>query len=89
MKSYDNNLGAIIKHARREHNLTQEQLAEKVGIGSRHLMAIENEGKAPSFEVLFNLIRVLEIFPDAIFYPDEKPKDGQFDHLGANCVVIQ
>jgi transcriptional regulator with XRE-family HTH domain len=81
IKSYDSNLGAIIKHSRKAHDLTQEQLAERVGIGSRHLMAIENEGKAPSFEVLFKLIRILKISPDVIFYPDGKPEDSQFDYL--------
>jgi transcriptional regulator with XRE-family HTH domain len=81
IESYGSNLGAIIKHSRKAHDLTQEQLAEKVGIGSRHLMAIENEGKAPSFEVLFKLIRILEISPDSIFYPDGKPEDKQFDRL--------
>jgi transcriptional regulator with XRE-family HTH domain len=75
------NLGAIIKHSRQAHDLTQEQLAEQVGVGSRHLMAIENEGKTPSFEVLFKLIRILEISPDAIFYPDGKPEDKRFDRL--------
>jgi hypothetical protein len=44
-------------------------------------MAIKNEGKAPSFEVLFKLIRILEISPDAIFYPDGKPEDKRFDRL--------
>ena len=49
-------LGVVIKNARINKQFTQEQLAEKIGIGSRHIMAIENEGKHPSYEVLYNLI---------------------------------
>jgi transcriptional regulator with XRE-family HTH domain len=76
-----NNLGSIVKHARTARGLTQEQLAELLGIGARHLMAIENEGKHPSYDVLFRLIRILEISPDAIFYPDGRPEDARFDHI--------
>jgi transcriptional regulator with XRE-family HTH domain len=77
----NNNLGSIVKHARTARNLTQEQLAELLGIGARHLMAIENEGKHPSYDVLFRLIRILEISSDAIFYPDGKPNDTRFDYI--------
>jgi transcriptional regulator with XRE-family HTH domain len=62
-------LGAVIKTARLNKGLTQEQLAEKVGIGARHIMGIENEGKYPSYEVLSNLIQVLDISADLIFRP--------------------
>jgi transcriptional regulator with XRE-family HTH domain len=62
-------LGAVIKNARLNKQLTQEQLAEKVGIGPRHIMAIENEGKHPSYEVLYKLIQILDISADSIFRP--------------------
>jgi len=62
-------LGAVIKNARLNKQFTQEQLAEKIGIGPRHIMAIENEGKHPSYEVLSNLIQVLDISADSIFRP--------------------
>jgi transcriptional regulator with XRE-family HTH domain len=62
-------LGAVIKNARLNKEFTQEQLAEKIGIGPRHIMAIENEGKHPSYEVLCNLIQILDISADLIFRP--------------------
>jgi transcriptional regulator with XRE-family HTH domain len=62
-------LGAVIKNARLGKQFTQEQLAEKIGVGPRHVMAIENEGKRPSYEVLYNLIHVLDITADFIFRP--------------------
>jgi hypothetical protein len=44
-------------------------------------MAIENEGKTPSFDVLAKLIHELELPPDAIFYPDGKPGDSEIEHI--------
>lgn len=58
-----------IKEARQAANLTQEELAEQVGITTRYIMAIENENKQPSMKVLFNLVRTLKIPADMIFSP--------------------
>ena len=69
MRSASSNLGAAIKVARLNKQFTQEQLAEKIGVGLRHIMAIENEGKHPSYEVLYKLIHVLDISADSIFRP--------------------
>jgi len=74
-------LGAIIKNARIERGLTQESLAEKVDIGARHLMSIENEGRAPSFRVLYGLIRELNISADTIFYPEKPSEDLMLNEI--------
>jgi transcriptional regulator with XRE-family HTH domain len=66
-----NSLGTIIKEARIKKGITQEALAEKVGVGSRHLMGIENEGSHPSYTLLYHLIRELCIQPDVIFFPEK------------------
>jgi len=63
-------LGAIIKSARQEKQLTREQLAELLGVSSRHLGAIENEHQKPSYELLFRIVRELTIPADTIFYPE-------------------
>ena len=42
---------------------------------------IENEGKKPSFEILYNLIRELAITPDSIFYPERSDKDSEVENL--------
>jgi transcriptional regulator with XRE-family HTH domain len=76
-----NRLGTLIKTARTNKGLTQEQLAEKIGIGARHLMGIENEGKSPSFEVLYSLIRELNISADSIFYPESDACDTKLAYL--------
>lgn len=58
-----------------------EALAEKVGITERYLYRIENEGKYPSYEVLYKIIRELAINPDLIFYPEKPSKDSEVEDL--------
>jgi len=74
-------LGAIVKTARMEKGLTQEKLAERVDVGLRHISGIENEGHNPSFEVLYHLIRELNIPADMIFYPEKSSIDPKTEEL--------
>lgn len=68
--SFDNTqkyieLGYNIAYYRKHMGLTQEELAERVGISRQHLGAIEAPKlcRAMSMELLFNLAQVLEIEP--------------------------
>lgn len=54
-------LGEIIKNARMKADITVEDLAAKVGVGERFIYRIENEGKKPSYDILYKLIRELSI----------------------------
>lgn len=76
-------MAIFIKDARQKSDLTMEELAFRVGITERYLYRIENEGKKPSYEVLYKLIRELSIVPDLIFYPDkpQKDKDAEIENL--------
>lgn len=77
-------MGLILKEARLEAKLTQDEVAERVGITTRYLMAIENEGKCPALDVWFRLIRTLHISADAIVYPEnaaEKETDEQLLYM--------
>lgn len=74
-------LGTVIKAARQRSEITMESLAEKVGITERYLYRIENEGKCPSFEVLYKIVRELAILPDLIFYPEKPAKDSEIEDL--------
>lgn len=60
-------LGDIIKAAQQKAGITNEELAAKVGVSERYIYRIENEGKKPSFDVLYKLIRELSIVSDSIF----------------------
>ncbi len=74
-------LGQVIKKARKQHNLTIEALAEKIGVSERYLYRIENEGKKPSFDVLYSLVRTLSISSDSIFYPEKPSKESEIEDL--------
>ena len=74
-------LGDIIKSAREKADITIEALAYRAGITERYLYRIENEGKKPSFDVLYKLIRELSISPDLIFYPEKPSKDSEVENL--------
>lgn len=54
-------LGEVVKNARQKSNLTMEELADRLQVSPRYLYRIENEGKKPSYDVLFTLIRELSI----------------------------
>lgn len=58
-------LGCAISYYRKRKGLTQEQLAESIGISRQHMGAIEapNMVRAVSLDVLFNIARVLEMEP--------------------------
>jgi transcriptional regulator with XRE-family HTH domain len=63
-------LGVTIKDAREKKHLTQKQLTKRLSISTRHLISIENGRKKPSYNLLYLIIRELEIQPDTIFYPE-------------------
>ena len=81
VREIPNNLGEIIKKSRKKAGITIEALANKLEITERYLYRIENEGKKPSFEVLYKLIRELSISPDLIFYPEKPTKDSEVENL--------
>lgn len=59
-------MGARIKEARLKSNLTQEQLAEKLGIGPTYICDIERGAKFPSFGLFINIVDVLNVSADYI-----------------------
>lgn len=59
--------GKRIKELRKEKRLTQEHLAELVGIDTRNLIKIENAQTFPRSQTLDKLIEVLEVTPSEIF----------------------
>lgn len=81
MQSNHETLGDIIKSARQKADITIEDLASRVNITERYLYRIENEGKKPSFDVLYKLIRELSILPDSIIYPEKLTQDSEAENL--------
>jgi len=55
-------LGAVVRRLRRQHDLTQEQLARRAGLDQGHLSQIESGKRAnPSAAVLKKLARALDV----------------------------
>lgn len=72
MLDFTYSLGDTVKKARTEQGLTQANVAERVAIDSRTIINIENYNGNPKMEVLFPLVRTLQIDPWEIFYPELK-----------------
>ena len=70
MHKVSDKLGHVIRSARLEKHLTQKQLAKRLFITPHYLMSIENKKQIPSCDLLFRIIRELEISADTIFYPE-------------------
>lgn len=81
MHNHHETLGEIIKNARAKADITVEALANKVGVSERFIYRIENEGKKPSYDILYKLIRELAIVPDQIFFPEKQEKDSEIENL--------
>ena len=69
-----NRLGGVVKSARRMEQITQSQLAKRLGITVRYLKAIENSGRKPSYDLLVRIIRELDIPSNEVFRPESGEK---------------
>lgn len=74
-------LGSVIRETRLRLGLTQSQVAERADVEVRTIMHIENGKTNPTWEIVFPLIRALEIDPRAIFYPELKREDEAMAHI--------
>lgn len=64
-----------IRKLRFHHDeMTQEQLAEKVGVTRQTIIAIESAKYSPSLELAFRISRVFGTTVEAVFACDEEPK---------------
>ncbi|HCC34742.1 MAG TPA: hypothetical protein DEQ02_03580 [Ruminococcaceae bacterium] len=70
-------LGTVIKTARKSKGWTQAHLAGLLKITPRHLKAIENSDRKPSYDLFVRLIRHLDIPADTIIYPEIPFNTGQ------------
>jgi transcriptional regulator with XRE-family HTH domain len=67
MPSLRATVGERLKVFRKLAGLTQEQLAKKASIDPKYVGDLETGRKAPSFEVLEELLRVLNVEPSEFF----------------------
>lgn len=65
-------LGNVVRETRRNKHLSQEALAEKIGVCKRTIIEIENKTGNPKFEILCTLVRELDLPLYQVFYPEAK-----------------
>jgi putative transcriptional regulator len=63
-----------LKVARAIHNLTQQDLAEKIGVSRQTINSIEANRYVPSTELALKLARLLETTVEEIFMLEEEMK---------------
>lgn len=63
-------LGDVVKSTRKSKHLSQEALAERIGVCKRTIIDIESNTGNPKFEVLYPLVRELDLPLYQVFYPE-------------------
>lgn len=63
-------LGNAVRKIRKSRNLSQEALAEKLGVCKRTIIDIEKNTGNPKFELLCQLVRELDLPVYDVFYPE-------------------
>lgn len=76
-------LGDVVKATRKSRHLSQEALAERIGVCKRTIIDIESNTGNPKFEVLFPLVRELDLPLYQVFYPEVE------ENLELKNVLIQ
>jgi transcriptional regulator with XRE-family HTH domain len=69
--------GADAKEARKAKHLARRTLAEMVGIESRYLANIENEGTIPSLPVIIQLVRICGLPMERYFNADAMREESE------------
>lgn len=73
MSELRNKFGRKLRKIRRDRDLTQEQLAEAIGVTLDFISRMERGQDAASFETLDKLAKVLGVPVSELFqFPDEK-----------------
>ena len=88
MKEYSRFLGDAVKRARGASGLTQREVADRMNKDVRTVLNIENYKGNPKLEVLYPLVRALNMDPREIFYPNmqrESPAIGKMRLMLADC----
>ena len=68
-------IGKFIVECRKEKNLTQEQIAEKIGTSSKSVSRWENGKTMPDYTIIEDLTKILDISINEFFYGERIPED--------------
>lgn len=74
-------LADTVRQSRMKLGLSQEKLAEQLGLDTRTILNIEAGRGNPKFEILYPLITYLKIPADTIFYPSNEIEQPNLQQL--------
>lgn len=64
-----------LKELRKQRQLTQQELAERLSVSRQTIISIENEKYDPSLTLAFKIAALLSVTIEEIFEPDFKEAD--------------
>lgn len=85
-------IGQKIRKYRKVHGLSQEKLAEQIGISVTHMSHIETGNTKLSLLVLVNIAKVLEVQTDDLLFDSLSDRKASFNELAdllENCSTAQ
>jgi len=66
-----------LKVLRAMHDLTQEQLAEKIGVSRQTVIAIEKNKYNPSLPLAYKLARLFDVTIEEIFFFKDEENESE------------
>ena len=79
-------IGKFISELRKERNMTQEQLAEKIGVTAKSISRWENGKTMPDLSLFSPLCEILEITVNDLMSGEIVDNKNSIDKLGVNIV---
>ena len=84
-------IGKLIRELRRKNNLTQEQLADKVGVGFRAVSKWERGINAPELSNMYELCKIFNVTKEELLSGELKEKDNNENNskkkLTSNIII--
>ena len=77
MKIYIQRISRRLKSLREEKELTQEELAEQLGISRQSIISVEKGKCLPSLPLALRIAEIFEKSFDDLFFPSQKEKGGE------------
>ncbi len=73
--------GTALKNARKENQLTQAELAEKLDISLSYLKDLEYFKSQPSLELFVNVIETLNLSADDVIHPENNKNNSTYKKI--------
>ncbi len=63
-----NSLGSVLRRRRRQLDITQQDIAQRVGVRANYVGYLERDLRRPSTEVLLKIAKVLDLDREELFF---------------------